>query len=196
MYLRRHALTFSCIESGMDFGHQSAGTIAPSSSQLAPLSPSSSLSSLTSSPASQTPSLEADDDASSAASDSSDSMHLDHPTSSPQSEERRWTGPRATFDFSAKDVPFPIDIEVPFESFRTVLWSVYMKRKNAHHPQVNSTVVRIANPDYDDEIEGQTRPSSPAYSYSYNSLITKGLERVSQFGCFMHFLREERALSD
>src|SRR5258708_2138454 len=37
-----------------------------------------------------------------------------------------WKYPLATFDFAKDDERFPIDIEIPFETFQTVLWEMRM----------------------------------------------------------------------
>jgi hypothetical protein len=87
----------------------------------------------------------------------SDASTLDSINSA--TNERCWTSPRVTFTFSTKDAPFPIDIETPFESFRTVLWRVYINRSP-----------RSRDP------AGLQLPCTQGYN---KSLVTKGLERVS-----------------
>lgn len=156
---RRHALRFSCLESSAEF--DSPGNSHPFSSSSS-RTPSPSL--LSSSPASQPPALEADDVSSTSSASSSGSAV----SSDSAGSQSRWAAPRATFEFSAKDVPFPIDIETPFESFQTVLWSVSMKRRAMDSPQDGISAKRDG-----------AGMAGRGFTYRYNSTITKGLERVS-----------------
>lgn len=134
-YQRRHQLSFSHLEPSSDYSPSSTpGAVSPSSSTYSSSTECDSVSTA-----------------------SSASLNFDSYDSS------RWRSPRASFKFSAKDVPFPIDIEAPFESFRTILWGVWMNKTES-----------IGETARDEDLP-------PKRQQCYKRLITKGLERVSTY---------------
>jgi len=98
-YWHRHDLVFSHLEP------------IPSSQVIPNLLPST-LSSTSTSSSSETDASGADSD-------------VDHESSSSPDDLR---APHLSFKFQPGDVAFPVHIDVPYETFRTVLWGVYVNR--------------------------------------------------------------------
>ncbi|KAF8321269.1 hypothetical protein DL93DRAFT_2163548 [Clavulina sp. PMI_390] len=172
-YKRRHALTFSRVETcDLELLSESTAGCSQATTTSFPDKPYSHPSSLpTSSSSSSSPA-----------------------SSGEQEVPPSYYSPRATFEFSAEDVPFPIDIEMPFESFRTVLWSLTMARREVK--------VETKDEGYESESSGAASDAESntsvgaraargkgaplrksGFTYQYNCTITKGLERI-RHSCF------------